>query len=228
MQREWRTLERGRVGKIGVGENRGRWVLAALWRAPGVAPRRFGASNAETLRWCWLHIPTHFNPSDVAPSHDIHVHVTTWPQWQFGILFLTCTGAFFYLSLGPSLSPSPLPSLSFFSLPTFTASYCTFASVERLVVRSERNTKDRDGINSGFYNPEGQLRRQGPRWTAGCGSCAKFLHDQFLDSLLSRANLVFIELARVRYFSEIWIWQGNATHRINFTRTSEKLGFRNR
>lgn len=50
MQREWRTLERGRVGKIGVGENRGRWVLAALWRAPGVAPRRFGASNAETLR----------------------------------------------------------------------------------------------------------------------------------------------------------------------------------
>lgn len=62
MQREWRTLERGRVGKIGVGENRGRWVLAALWRAPGVAPRRFGASNAETLRWCWLHIPTHFNP----------------------------------------------------------------------------------------------------------------------------------------------------------------------
>lgn len=47
---------------------RGMRVLAALWRAPRVAPRRFGASDAETLRWCWLHVPTHTRPR--APSRS--------------------------------------------------------------------------------------------------------------------------------------------------------------
>lgn len=57
-RREAKGMENGRTRKRREGkgreelgrENRGRWVLAALWRAPGVAPRRFGASNAETLR----------------------------------------------------------------------------------------------------------------------------------------------------------------------------------
>lgn len=178
MQREWRTLERGRVGKIGVGENRGRWVLAALWRAPGVAPRRFGASNAETLRWCWLHIPTHFNPRcrtlprySRTRNYVAAMTVRDSISHMYRCIFLPLPWPFSF-TFTPSL-------FVFFSLPAFTAPYCTFASVERLVVRSERNTEDRDGINSGFYNPEGQLRRQGPRWTAGCGSCAKFLHDRF-------------------------------------------------
>ena len=147
-QREWKTVERGkRREERRVGENRGRWVLAALWRAPGVAPRRFGASNAETLRWCWLHIPTQspkrrslsrysrtrnyavaMTVRDSISRMYIHVHFSTF-------------------SLGPYPSPSRLFSLSL----SLLLSFCTFANDESLAVRFEENTGDGSRINSPIF-----------------------------------------------------------------------------
>ena len=203
-QREWQTVERGNEGKREVGENRGRWVLAALWRAPGVAPRRFGASNAETLRWCWLHVPTHLNPRrrslsrysrtrnyavamtvrDSISRMYIHVHFSTFP------LALLFRHRVFSLFLCPSLSFSL--SLSF-SCSVSVRSRTTRDSL----LGSRKTPRDGSRINSRFSIQGGQLQRQGPRWTTGCGPVVqnfRTINFRISCTMFSSGNLVFISL----------------------------------
>lgn len=70
------------------------------WRRDALAP-----SNAETLRWCWLHVPTHLKSPGVDPSPP-HISTTysnlAWPQSHLEIPSLTCVHVHFLHLAFPS------------------------------------------------------------------------------------------------------------------------------
>lgn len=134
----WKDEEKESWGEEEVGCWR-RYGGRRGWRRDALAP-----SNAETLRWCWLHVPTHLKSPGVSPSPHTPIHLHHLLESSVAAITpprdsLTCVHVHF-LHLTPS-----------------TPYLFVRVTVARPVARFEGETvgvkQQRSGINSPFYIP---------------------------------------------------------------------------
>lgn len=158
-------------------------MLAALWRAPGVAPRRFGAFQRRDAP---LMLAPCTNTSetpgvDPSPPHRyISYSNLAWPQSHLEIPSLTCVHVHFLHLASPIL-----------------LRFSAYLFVRRVRIRPRfegETVGNGSGINSRFYAPKGQPRGvKVPRWTSW-GVAAQFDLTFFCIIPFKRVPLRFFEI----------------------------------